>query len=275
MNITFTEALILGAVQGLTEFLPVSSSAHLVFFQNIFGLKEPILFFDICLHLGTLLAVVIFLKDDLKAIILEAIKLFIPGNGTTWKQRWNTSPYAWFAFLAIFATIPTAVIGLLFKDQFEALFSSVPAVGAMLIITGIFLYLTKNIKTSRKEMNNTTLLDAIIIGFAQGIAIAPGISRSGTTISFGIYRGIKQDVAARFSFLLSIPAILGAAVMKFDSALSLHAGILPYAAGAVTAGITGYLSLKLLSSMIRKGHLFYFAPYCAVMGSLALLSALF
>jgi len=275
MHITLMEALILGAVQGLTEFLPVSSSAHLVIFQNIFGLKEPIIFFDISLHLGTLLAVVLFLKDDLKAIILEAIKLFIPGNGTTWKQRWNTSPYAWFAFLALFATIPTAVIGILFKKQFEALFSSVPAVGAMLIITAIILYLTKKIKNSRKEMSTMTLLDAIIIGSAQGLAIAPGISRSGTTISFGIYRGIKQDVAARFSFLLSIPAILGAAVMKFDSALSLNAELLPYAAGAVTAGIIGYLTLKLLISMISKGHLFYFAPYCAVVGGLALLSAFF
>ena len=275
MNITFTEALILGAVQGLTEFLPVSSSAHLVFFQNIFGLKEPILFFDICLHLGTLLAVVLFLKDDLKAIILELLKLFNPKTGMSFKQRWIFLNYARFALLAVIATVPTALIGFLFKDQFESLFSSVPAVGSMLIVTGIILYLTKIFKNAQKEIDGISILDAFIIGCAQGLSIAPGISRSGTTISFGIFRGIQQDVAARFSFLLSIPAILGAAVMKFDSHLSLDTGIFPYLGGTVMAGITGYLSLILLSSMIRKGHLSYFSPYCIFAGFLALASALF
>jgi undecaprenyl-diphosphatase len=272
MHITLIEALILGVVQGLTEFLPVSSSAHLVIFQNIFGLKEPIIFFDICLHLGTLLAVVLFLKDDLKAIIIEAVKLFIPVNGTTLKQSWNTSPYARFAFLAVLATIPTALIGFLFKDTFEALFSSVPAVGSMLIVTGVILLLTKKVKNVPKEINEITILDSLIIGVAQGFAIAPGISRSGTTISFGIFRGINQEIAARFSFLLSIPAILGATVVKFDSSLSLNEGMFTYLGGTMVAAITGYLSLKLLSSMIRKGHLYYFSPYCFAVGSLALLT---
>ena len=275
MNIPFTEVLILGAVQGLTEFLPVSSSAHLVFFQNIFGLKEPILYFDICLHLGTLLAVVLFLKDDLKAIILELLKLFNPETGMSFKQRWIILNYARFALLAVIATVPTALIGFLFKDQFEYLFSSVPAVGSMLIITGIILFLTNKFKNAHKGIDGISILDAFIIGCAQGLSIAPGISRSGTTISFGIFRGIQQDVAARFSFLLSIPAILGAAVMKFDAHLSLNAGLLPYLGGTVMAGITGYLSLILLSSMIRKGHLSYFSPYCIFAGFLALASALF
>jgi undecaprenyl-diphosphatase len=275
MKITFIEALILGVVQGLTEFLPVSSSAHLVFFQNFFGLKEPIIFFDICLHLGTLLAVLLFLKDDLKAIILEAVKLFFPEKGVTWKQKWNNSHYARFALLAVLATIPTTLIGFAFKEKFEAIFSSVQTVGGMLIVTGVILYLTKKVKNTQKAIDEITVLDSLIIGTAQGLAIAPGISRSGSTISFGIFRGIKQDVAARFSFLLSIPAILGAAVVKFDSSISLNEGILPYAVGTIAAGITGYLSLRILSSMIRKGHLFYFSPYCIVVGSLVLFTPLF
>jgi undecaprenyl-diphosphatase len=273
MNITFIEGVILGLVQGLTEFIPVSSSAHLVFFQNFFGLKEPIIFFDVCLHLGTLLAVVIFLKDDLKSIFLECLSLFIPKDKMELKQRWKSSSYARFALLAIVATIPTSLIGLFFKERFELLFSSVPAVGLMLMVTGVILYLTKRIRNAGKEIDGITILDALIIGVAQGLAIAPGISRSGSTISFGIFRGIKQDIAARFSFLLSIPAILGATIIKFDSPLNLNEGMFTYLAGAIVAALAGYLSLKLLSSMIRKGQLSYFSPYCIVAGSLAVLTS--
>lgn len=275
MNITVIEALILGVVQGLTEFLPVSSSAHLVIFQHLFGFKEPMIFFDVCLHLGTLLAVVLFLKDDLVSIIQESLKLFMPQNETGFKQRWKSAPFVRFALLAILATFPTAIIGFLFKDRFESLFSSVPAVGSMLIVTGIILFLTKNVTPATKKINEITILDAFIIGSVQGLAIAPGISRSGSTIAFGIFRGIRQDLAARFSFLLSIPAILGATIVKFDSHLSLNGGIHIYLAGIITAAIIGYLSLKLLSSMVSKGHLYYFSPYCIAVGSISILTIFF
>jgi undecaprenyl-diphosphatase len=275
MIITLKESLILGIIQGLTEFIPVSSSAHLVIFQHLFGLNEPVIFFDICLHLGTLLAVILFLKDDLRSILIEITKLFISEKENNLSERWATLPYVRFCFFAILATIPTALIGFIFKDKFEAMFSSVPGVGLMLMVTGIILFLTKRYKTSHRGMGSITFFDALIIGCAQGLAIAPGISRSGTTISFGIFRGISQDIAARFSFLLSIPAIMGAAVLKFDSSITLQGDIFSYAAGTIAATITGYFSLKILSSMIRKGQLSYFSPYCIIVGTLSLLSAFF
>jgi len=259
MNILI--AVVLGIVQGLGEFLPVSSSGHLVLLQKIFGISEQNLFFDTMLHVGTLFAVVVVLWNDIIAILRKPIQ---PLTG----------------FLII-ATIPAVLAALVYGDQIDYIFNTGQLLGVAFLITAVLLcvaeFLSKRIVKAngykkREEMN---WLDALIIGIFQAIAIPPGISRSGATISGALSRRLDRDFAARFSFLLSIPAILGALVLNLKdlaknsgSAGVMGAGVV---VGTLTAAIIGFFAVKLMLKIVREKSLFGFAIYTAVLGALILI----
>jgi len=250
---TITSAL-LGAIQGLTEFLPVSSSGHLVLFQNLLGYKEPELLLDTTLHLGTLTAVFIYFYSDLKKIASDTIKLD------------GKSPNVNLLIWILVASIPTGLIGLIFRHPLEALFHDSYKVGIMLITTGFILLTTRLIRFAKKASLTVGLLPALAIGIAQGIAIIPGISRSGITIACALIIGLERELAGRFSFLLSIPAIIGAALLQLKGEEIARVGIASLGAGFLAAALVGLLALKLLMGMVRQGHLHYFAPYCWLAG---------
>jgi undecaprenyl-diphosphatase len=271
--VTLIEAIILGIVQGLTEPLPVSSSAHLVIIPALIpGFHQPSVTFDVLLHLGTLLAVVFFLRHE----IGELFASLMPGNsqrdpvpGTdTGKKAANRRMVLWL----MIATLLTGVIGILFKDRIERLFESVETTACMLFITGILLFLSDRVKTNERRKEEMNLTDGIVLGLVQAVALIPGISRSGSTIAFGIFRGLERKTSARFSFLLSIPAIGGAVVLKSADLLRLGAGDLPVlGAGFIAAAVTGFLSLKLLFAIIDKTGLAPFAYYCWFVGAATLI----
>ncbi|MBF0118323.1 MAG: undecaprenyl-diphosphate phosphatase [Desulfobacterales bacterium] len=255
------EAIALGAIQGLTEFLPVSSSAHLVIFQHLFGLKEPQLLFDISVHVGTLIAVCIVLWREIWDMILSIISLF---NNKLEKKEEDLK----LVLFIILATIPTGVLGLMFHKAADELFSSIPLVGVALIFTSIFLFGTKFLKKDGEQI--FAIKEALLIGLVQGMAVIPGISRSGATITAALFLGISREKAAKFSFLLSIPAILGAEIigLKDASCASIDITIL---LGVISAAVVGYIAIQILLRIVKDGRLYYFAPYCAVVGILALI----
>jgi undecaprenyl-diphosphatase len=269
-----TEAIILGIIQGLTEFLPVSSSGHLVLFQKLFGLKEAELFFDVCVHLGTLLAVMVVFRQEIKNIIL-ALMRFISSTGPKKNilQKIESDPDLKMALLIVIGSIPTAVLGFLFRGIADRLFASAFLAGLMLMVTGLLLWLTRWAATRVEQpgADRLTSKNAFIIGVVQGVAIIPGISRSGSTISIGLLLGISREMAARYSFLLSIPAIIGAGLLSFKEGLSqTDQAIQISLLGAVAAALVGYGALKSLLHVVKKGRLHLFAPYCWMVGILAI-----
>ncbi|MFZ5950373.1 MAG: undecaprenyl-diphosphate phosphatase [Candidatus Rifleibacteriota bacterium] len=245
-----------GIIQGLTEFLPVSSSGHLTLIQFFTGktdLAENLLT-DIALHFGTLLAVIYFFRNDLRP--------FFSVNG--WKQEKTRK----LASLIIVASIPTALMGIGLKKQFEALFSSPRAVCVALFITGLILLLAEKLKARAATVENCENLSfgkAIFIGFIQGCAITPGISRSGSTISAGLFGGLNGEEAAKFSFLLMIPAVSGATLLElkkfFETSTNLPVSGTELAVGAVVSAVTGFLALKLLVFIVKKQKLSIFSYY--------------
>jgi len=251
-------------VQGLTEFLPVSSSGHLVFFQSVFGLTEPQLAFDVMLHLGTLLAVVVYFRADIVRILR--------GTWTWLKERREGESEAKLLLWIVVASVPTGLMGLLFKDWFESLFSMPKTVGLMLLVTGLVLWLTRSVKRNEKSAGEMGVIDALIIGIAQGVAIIPGISRSGATISTGLFRRLNRELAGKFSFLLSIPAILGATLLEFRK-IDTGSGIGVTFIGMAVSFIVGLFSLKLLMGIVKKGKLTHFSYYCWAVGILMILLA--
>ena len=268
---SLAQALILGVIQGLTEFLPISSSGHLVIFQNLFGLKEPDLFFDVALHVGTLLAILVVLRQEVVSM-MKGTLCFLVYRMKNQKHKIDDQDKIMtrLAGLILIGLIPTAVLGFFLRDVFRFLFNSLLAVGIMLIITGTLLWLTKITEEGNKDNVHLSILDAIIIGFVQGLSIAPGISRSGATIAFGLFRKLKKMLAIRFSFLISIPAILGAIILEWENPL-LHEGeLVNVIAGTLTAALVGYICLRILIRMVQKGHFYFFSPYCWALGSLTI-----
>lgn len=254
--------IILGIVQGLTEFLPVSSSGHLVLFEHFLGFKEPELFLDTSLHLGTLMAVCIFFADDLKKMCRESWAVVTRKEGVSFKLN----PHASVTLMVVIGSVPTALMGFIFKDWIESLFSSVVVAGCMLLFTGGIVGLTRLIPPPHTTRNQVTPLMALAIGTAQGLAIMPGISRSGATIVCALLLGLNRDMAGRFSFLLSIPAIVGAVALQLNAQALGRIGAVPLLLGFITSALVGLLALKILMGMIRAGHLYYFAPYCWMVG---------
>ena len=265
---TLLEAVILGVIQGLTEPLPVSSSAHLVIVPALLpGFHHPSVLFDVILHLGTLTAVVFFLRREIAALLLSlappawsAAAGHPQGEG---ERRDNRRVVG----LLIVGTFLTGVIGLTFQERIEALFQSVTVTAAMLLVTGVLLFLSDRVKTRGRTLGEMTPADGIIIGLVQALALIPGISRSGATITCGIFRGLERRAAARFSFLLSVPAIAGAVVLKSPELLHIPNG--DWAAlgvGFAAAAVTGFLSLKLLFALLTRVGLTLFAGYCWFVG---------
>jgi undecaprenyl-diphosphatase len=268
----------MGAVQGLTEFLPVSSSGHLVIFSNLFHLQDPTssdAMFDILLHLGTLFAVVIDFWKDIIGLIKEFFSVIadIFRGKFTFKRM---SPYRRFLFMIIVATLPLFLI-LPFKDGIESLFNNLTFVGGALMFTGVLLWLSDKVVRGGKTMENTSVGNALVVGLFQMVATVPGISRSGSTISAGLFCGFSREYAIKFSFIMSLPAIGGACILQLlDAAKSTGSiPILPYLAGIITAAVTGYAAIRLLNYIMKNDKFKYFAVYCLIVGFAVLLYQLF
>jgi undecaprenyl-diphosphatase len=259
------EALALAIIQGLTEFLPVSSSGHLVLAQTFFGIEPASAFvYDIILHLGTALAALVFYRRDVAGVLRGLLPPYrqVPQNLLVARRL---------LLLLLAATVPTAVIGLSFKDFFEGLFASPTAVVAALAVTGTFLIASSLLPTTTLAVENAPWWRAAIIGVAQGIAIVPGISRSGSTIVAGLAVGLRRDDAVRFSFLLALPAICGAALLELrhPPAGSPGVPVALAAAGFAAAAATGYLAILLVLRWTRAGKLWQFGLYCWAVAGLA------
>ena len=273
---TFFEAILLGILQGLTEFLPVSSSGHLVLAQQFLGLKEPLVFFDVMLHVGTLAAVLVVYRDAIKRLVIGGLSTL--GDKELWRQpreTLNSSAELKFIGLILLGSIPTGIIAVLFKTELESFFDEVRLVSIMLILTGVILQLPR---LRREKADNPVgqlkTWHAPLIGIAQGCAITPGISRSGTTISLALFLGIPAKTAAEYSFLLSIPAILGAVALKIrdvgDTSVPLHI----VGTGMIASFIVGYIALRFLLVILNRGKFSVFSYYCIALGLTSLLIAL-
>jgi undecaprenyl-diphosphatase len=270
------QSVMLGIIQGLTEFLPVSSSGHLVLLQNLFGIREPELLFDISLHIGTLTAIFIVFYQEIQSIFQTLLRLpaFIKSSGKL-KSVFAENEEIRIAALIIIGSIPTAILGILFHKIADQIFGSVWIVGAMLLVTGTLLWFTRQISIEGRPLIKVSIRDALMIGLMQGMAIMPGISRSGATISMALFLGMNREVAGRYSFLLSIPAILGALTLSLHSTIiQTNIPVKIILLGTVTAALIGYIALKILLHMVKQGHLYYFAPYCWLLGAVTLIWSL-
>ena len=245
----FIQAIILGLIQGLTEFLPVSSSGHLVLFQNLFGIKEAGQAFSIILHVATLIAVFVYYWKDIWALI--------------------RNPFQRTTALLIAGTLPTVVIALLFNDTFNAIFGAGKYIGFNFLFTGCILLYADSRIAGRKKIRNMSLFDAIVVGTMQGVAILPAVSRSGMTISTCLARGMNREEAARFSFLLSIPAIKD--IVTGEVVLAEAMGIAPMACGFIAAAVSGYLAIRFMVDVIKKGKLKWFSVYVFILGAVLIL----
>ena len=269
------QAIIIGIVQGLTEFLPVSSSAHLVFIQNLLGVKSS-LAFDTFLHLGTLIAVLWFFRYDIFKMIkswLSSIQDILQGR---FREGFYADPYKRLAWYVILATIPVGLVGVLFEDSIDALFSGALYVPAFfLFVTGTILYLSQRMASGEINFNTVTKKEALFMGLGQACAILPGLSRSGTTIAAGLTIGLDKEFAAKFSFILSIPAILGAFVLQVkDIGSAMDVNFLPVILGFIASIIAGYLAIKWMLDLIQKRNLDIFSYYCWLMGIIVFMGSI-
>ncbi len=272
---TLFEAMLLGILQGLTEFLPVSSSGHLVLAQQFLGLAEHLVFFDVMLHVGTLLAVLVVYRQTLAKLLTASLSTL--STAQFYRNPLvavNASIELRCIMLILIGTIPTAGIALLFKSDLESLFGDVHRVSVMLIVTGIILQLPRlrrqGVEAGDVALGTIRMWHAVCIGIAQGCAIVPGISRSGTTISLALFLGIPSKTAAAYSFLLAIPAILGAVIIKVSDIGELYIPYYILVAGMGVAFVVGYSALRFLLAVLNRGKFSIFSYYCVVLGLVAL-----
>ncbi|AMD18357.1 UDP pyrophosphate phosphatase [Methanobrevibacter sp. YE315] len=269
------QAIIIGIVQGLTEFLPVSSSAHLVFIQRILGVESS-LSFNVLLHLGTLIAVLWFFRWD----ILKMLKSWWLSIGDIlqgrFRQGFLEDPYKRLAWYVILATIPVGIVGVLFNDSVESLFAGALYVPAFfLFVTGTILYLSQRMASGNVNLHNISAKESLWMGLGQACAILPGLSRSGTTIAAGLTIGLEKEFAAKFSFILSIPAIFGAFLFELkDIGSAMDSNFLPIFLGFVAAIIAGYFAIKWMLDLIQNKSLDIFAYYCWAMGILVFMGSI-
>ncbi|NYZ76699.1 undecaprenyl-diphosphate phosphatase [Candidatus Micrarchaeota archaeon] len=251
--VSVLEAVFLGALQGLTEWLPVSSSAHLALAQYFFGIEADVAF-DIVLHLGTLLAVIGYYRNDIAALVRGVVG-----------RKEKEMRYAAFIILA---AVPTAIIGFAFRDFFEGMFSNPVAIAGALGLTGFFL-ITANEAAVKKEAK-IDAKSSLAIGIAQGLAVAPGISRSGATIGTALFLGIERGEAAKFSFLAGVIPILGAAALEGRKALFGNVELLPVLFGFAVSAIVGYFAIALLIKVLKESKLQVFGYYCLALAAVVL-----
>ena len=269
------QGIIIGIVQGLTEFLPVSSSAHLVFIQKLLGVESS-LAFDTFLHLGTLIAVLWFFRWD----IFKMLKSWWLSIGDILQGRFRegfyADPYKRLAWYVILATIPVGIVGVLFEDSVDALFSGALYVPAFfLFVTGTILYLSQRMASGNVNMHNISKKEALFMGLGQACAILPGLSRSGTTIAAGLTIGLDKEFAAKFSFILSIPAILGAFVLQVkDIGAAMDSNFLPILLGFIASIIAGYMAIKWMLDLVQNRSLDIFSYYCWVMGIIIFMASI-
>lgn len=280
------QAIILGIVQGITEFLPISSSGHLVIFQEILGMDmDGTVTFEVILHVGTLLAVVaVYFKDVIMLIregiglVIDCIKLMIQTiKGSKEKISLVRTDDRKLTVMVIVASIPTAFAGLLLEDILATHLMQLFTVGIALLVTATILLYTDKVAKGKKQAKKASYGDAFIVGLFQSVAITPGITRSGSTIFGGLLRGFDKEFAIRFSFLCFLPAVGGAALLKFFdlSMVDIQTNGAAYLSGLIASAIVGFICIKTLLVMLKKNKFHYFAYYCYAAGVAAIVWDLF
>lgn len=266
------QAVILGAIQGLTEFLPISSSAHLTVVPRLFGWQDMGIEFDIALHFGTLLAVLGYFFKDWLQIVVQGFGLKTNGGDQMLAQN---KKLLW---LLVIATIPAGVIGLLFEKKAEAAGDNMYLVGSLSIVMGLLMLLAERMATRKRDLDSVSIADSVMIGAAQALAVMPGVSRSGITISTGLFRGLDRFAAARFSFLLSTPIIAGAALVNF---YKMYKTGLPadqvtaFAVGIAVSAVTGAVTIRYFMDFLRTRSLGLFVSYRVIFGIMVIALAIF
>ncbi len=271
-------AIVLGVVQGVAEFLPISSSGHLSLLQYFFALEEPDALYNVLLHFATLVAVCAVYRRDIAEMITEFIRVAAELLGRGGKKKKGEAPEARrMVLLLVLATLPLFLV-LPFDELVEAMGANPTFVSLMLLLTGCILFLSDQYGGGKKSGRTATVRDVLMVGLAQGMATIPGLSRSGITISAGMALGFERGFAVRFSFLMSLPAVFGATllkVVKVAGSGEFDAGRLPmYLAGMVVAGVVGYFSIALVKLLADRGKFGKFAYYCWAVGAAALLASL-
>ena len=271
------DAILLGLVQGLAEFLPISSSGHLSVFQNFFGLSTSgtdNLFFDVLLHLGTLSAVFVAYWGEIKAMVLEFFSMVglrkLPKGQKPDRLRRRL------IFFIILGTLPLFVV-LPVKDLVDGLYSNTIFIGFAFLLTGTLLFVSDRMSRGNKDLKSATLADVLLVGCAQAVAVVPGLSRSGSTVAAGMARGFSREFAVKFSFLLSIPAVLGANLLSMVDAIQegIDWSLMPaYLVGVITAAVSGYLAIRLLKFITQRGSFGAFCYYCWGAGLVTLILSL-
>ena len=282
------QSIFMGLIQGLTEFLPVSSSGHLALFKALFHVQTDTgIMFDVLLHLGTLVAVFAVYYKDIWELICEGVSIvidFLANVGIAIGNLFSSSkkkylkmfytPYLRFVMLIIVSTIPTGIMGVLGQNLIEAASATVLVPGICLIITSILLFISDRVKTGKKTEENASYGNALVIGVCQGFATLPGLSRSGTTITACLLSGFDRTFAVKYSFIMSIPAVLGAAVLELkDLSLTTTASseIVNYVVGMVVAAVVGYICIKTMLLVVRKKKFTIFSVYCMIVGVIAVI----
>lgn len=283
------EAIIMGLVQGLAEFLPISSSGHLAIFRQILHIEvETGLLFDVLLHLGTLIAIFAAFWKDVRMLIYEGFciigdffknvffavsNLFADKEHKREYVKMAATPYRRFVLLVIVSTIPTGIIGILLQDMIETAAAGILVPGIMLLVTGVLLLIADHVDSGVLTEETVSYPKALLLGIAQGAATLPGLSRSGTTITAGLLSGLERGFAVRYSFIMSIPAVLGAALLElkdFKPSMVASSEILAYVVGMAVAAVIGYISIKTMLVLVRGKKFKYFSFYCFFVGAIAI-----
>ncbi len=281
-------AIIMGLIQGIAEFLPISSSGHLAIMKQILHMETDTgLLFDVLLHIGTLIAIFFAFWSDIKELIVEGFQIigdFLINSARFVKNLFSkdkvqykkmvTTPYRRFVMLVIVSTIPTGILGFAFQDAIETAGMTLLVPGLSLILTSILLTIADRMKTGKKTEETASYGDAGLIGLAQGIAILPGLSRSGTTITACLVRGFDRSFAVKYSFIMSIPAVLGAAILELKDLtpdMVSSSALINYLIGMAVAGVVGYICIKTMLVIVRGKKFKYFAYYCFIIGLIAVI----
>lgn len=281
-------SIILGIIQGLAEFLPVSSSGHLAILQEVLNVESAGMVFDVMLHIGTLVAIFICYWKDIKKLFVEGILIIrdfivnlirlIKNTGKKESEKTEyvnmvATPYRKFVMLVIVSSIPTAIIGVLLKDIVESVSSSMLVVGICLMVTAVLLVIADNCNIGNKRPRNITYKEAGIIGIVQGFATLPGISRSGSTITACLLCGFDKSFAVKYSFIMSIPAVLGAVLLEIKDFATMSVTqpeLINYFVGTVFAAIVGFICIKTMLVVVRGKKFKYFSIYCFIVGLFAI-----
>ena len=277
-TLSILQSVVLGLVQGLGEFLPISSSGHLALLQYFFGIEgDSVLLFTVMLHLGTLISVfIVYWKDivELCKELVAVIKDIFTGKGL----RVNLNPTRKLGFLIIVATIPTAIIGLLFNDMFTGFYGSLIAIGCGLLFTDTILFVGERMSGGKRTAMEMPFRSAVFVGIMQGIAITPGISRSGSTLFGGLITRLNREFAVKFAFLISIPSILGSVILEVPKAVSQGLDsslIVPILIGMIVAAISGLIAIKTMIKLVSKQKLSIFSVYTWILGAFVIIYGVF